>query len=236
MERDTLKSIQLTPRPLFGGAMSICIPSQWRDVSEIRQVPDNQEVFQDCTFADGSVFQGELGIHGSGGCIVIEVLEREDDVSDDCAAEFYYKDLAEANGSIDDSNSRDDIGREYSIDYLASWTVGNVTNNIDVDEENNNDKGSNIMPQLSVKTKAFTCIGHQRVSPLRNRTTLEEGKSNVIKVELCVLRLEQVHTDLLISLSLPTSHDKYTKKENAHDPLFLEVLRSFQVLDWSLFG
>jgi hypothetical protein len=98
------------------------------------------------------------------------------------------------------------------------------------------DKGPNIMPQLSVTTKAFTCIGHQNVSPLRNRTTLEEGKSAYIKVELCVLRLEQVHTDLLISLSLPSHQDKDSRMEYIHNTLFLEILRSFQVLDWSLFG
>jgi hypothetical protein len=230
-------STKLTPRPLFGGAMRVCIPSQWRDVSEIRQVPDNQEVFQDCTFTDGRTVHSELGILGSGGCIVIEILEREDGLNDDSTAEFYFKDLAEANGSIKDANtSGENAGGDYSIDYTTSWNVGTDTKTMTLDEGNRDDKGSNIMPQLSVRTKAFTCIGHQNVSPLRNRTTLEEGKSDCIKVELCVLRLEQVHTDLLISLSLPSYHGRDSRMEHGHDALFLEILRSFQVLDWSLFG
>lgn len=237
MESNRSKPTKLTPRPLFGGAMSICIPSQWRDVSEIRQVPDNQEVFQDCTFADGSTVQSELGIQGSGGCVVIEILEREDGLNDDKAAEFYFKDLAEANGSMDETSSNAENGaNDYSVDYTASWNVGNDAKNMLMEGEIEKDKGPNIMPQLSVTTKAFTCIGHQNVSPLRNRTKLEEGKSAYIKVELCVLRLEQVHTDLLISLSLPSHQDKDSRMEYIHNTLFLEILRSFQVLDWSLFG
>lgn len=237
MESNTSKPTKLTPRPLFGGAMSILIPSQWRDVSEIRQVPDNQEVFQDCIFADGSIVHSELGIQGSGGCVVIEILEREDGLNDDNAAEFFFKDLAEANGSIDEaSTNAENKASDYSVDYTASWNVGNDAKNMHMDGEIINDEDSNIMPQLSVRTKAFTCIGHQHVSPLRNRKTLEEGKSAYIKVELCVLRLEQVHTDLLISLSLPSHQDKDSRMEYIHNTLFLEILRSFQVLDWSLFG
>ena len=33
---------------LFGGAITTSIPSSWRDVSQVRQVPDKQEVYQDC--------------------------------------------------------------------------------------------------------------------------------------------------------------------------------------------
>ena len=34
---------RLTKRPLFGGAIDIDVPCAWRDVSEVRQVPDHQE-------------------------------------------------------------------------------------------------------------------------------------------------------------------------------------------------
>ncbi|PXF47944.1 putative ran guanine nucleotide release factor [Gracilariopsis chorda] len=38
-------SAQPHHRPLFGGAISTAIPPQFADVSKIRQVPDNQEIF-----------------------------------------------------------------------------------------------------------------------------------------------------------------------------------------------
>lgn len=36
---------RLPPRPLFGGAITCTIPSQFDDISQIRPIPDNQEVF-----------------------------------------------------------------------------------------------------------------------------------------------------------------------------------------------
>ncbi len=70
-----------TERPLFGGALSCDIPTDWRDVSDIRQVPDHQEVWQEM---DGSV-------------LVVEILQRQD-VDDPNAALFFFMDLAESNG------------------------------------------------------------------------------------------------------------------------------------------
>ena len=49
----TLES-KLVKRDLYGGVMTISIPAEWRDVSDVRQVPDHQEVYQDCTFAEGN--------------------------------------------------------------------------------------------------------------------------------------------------------------------------------------
>lgn len=37
------------PRPLFGGALQMIVPPSFADVSQIRQLPDNQEVFADAT-------------------------------------------------------------------------------------------------------------------------------------------------------------------------------------------
>ena len=41
---------------LFGGAITTSIPSSWRDVSQVRQVPDHQEVYQDCNEETGVSF------------------------------------------------------------------------------------------------------------------------------------------------------------------------------------
>lgn len=70
-----------TERSLFGGAISCQIQSSWRDVSDIRQVPDHQEVWQDL---DGAV-------------LVVEILQRQE-VDDPHAATFFFNDLAESNG------------------------------------------------------------------------------------------------------------------------------------------
>merc|ERR1712170_184349 len=66
-------------RPLFGGAISCDIPSAWRDVSDVRQVPDHQECWQEI---DGAV-------------LVVEILDRQE-VGDHSAASFFFADLARA--------------------------------------------------------------------------------------------------------------------------------------------
>jgi hypothetical protein len=70
-----------TERSLFGGAISCEIPTSWRDVADVRQVPDHQEVWQDM----------------NGAVLIVEILQRQE-VDDQNAASFFFNDLAESNG------------------------------------------------------------------------------------------------------------------------------------------
>ena len=55
------------PHPLFGGALSASLPPGARDVSDLREVPDNQEVFA----------------HGhSDQSLIVELLEFQGQVED----------------------------------------------------------------------------------------------------------------------------------------------------------
>ena len=56
--------------PLFGGALSVHVPLGWRDASDLRPVPDHQEVW----LSPPSESEGTL---------VIELLEREKNAADD---------------------------------------------------------------------------------------------------------------------------------------------------------
>lgn len=73
-------------RALFGGAFSLDIPPRFSDVSGVRQIPDNQEVFVDQN-TDQSV--------------IIEILEQVDSATDGDAAKFHFGVLAEDNGAPD---------------------------------------------------------------------------------------------------------------------------------------
>lgn len=229
----------LQDQDLFGGAMKIGIPQEWRDVSDVRQIPDHQEVFQDCTFAQkgnqiSSSGVQSASVQGTGGCVIVEILEREDDVSDEQASSFFFNDLADAN--------KNDQTDERKFEYSNVWTVGHTTDssNISPNEEEKLD-GSNLMPKISARVKACTCIGIQGVGLMRNQKKIEEGKSSKVRIELCVLRLEAVQTDLLISLSTPlfASNDGDNQLlhagKNGHSSLFKSILKSFEVVDWSLF-
>merc|ERR1712216_177996 len=68
--------------PLYGGALECDIPESFSDISELRQVPDNQEVWAD-TLCDRS--------------LIIEILERESEVPDGQAVSHFLGHLAFAN-------------------------------------------------------------------------------------------------------------------------------------------
>ncbi|KAK4203587.1 hypothetical protein QBC40DRAFT_346190 [Triangularia verruculosa] len=56
------------PTPLFGGALTVDLPSNFADVSKLRQVPDNQEVYID---KDGFT------------SIIVDIIERVHTTADD---------------------------------------------------------------------------------------------------------------------------------------------------------
>ncbi|KAK3115587.1 hypothetical protein LTR53_004893 [Teratosphaeriaceae sp. CCFEE 6253] len=67
------------PASLFGGAITCLLPSHFADVSNLRQVPDNQEVYLD---TDGFT------------SIAVDILERVDK-PDREALEWHLKDIVE---------------------------------------------------------------------------------------------------------------------------------------------
>ncbi|GAA0150434.1 hypothetical protein LIER_09379 [Lithospermum erythrorhizon] len=66
-------------RPLFGGAISTVFPLRFQDVSNIRHVPDHQEVFVDPTRDESLIF---------------ELLDLKTDVADEGSAAWFLQDLA----------------------------------------------------------------------------------------------------------------------------------------------
>ncbi|ORX64287.1 Mog1p PsbP-like protein, partial [Linderina pennispora] len=74
-----------TVRELYGGAMTMQVPSGMVDISEFRQVPDNQEVFCD-TSTDRS--------------LIIEILEAVPQPGMQ-AIEYHFAQLANANDAAE---------------------------------------------------------------------------------------------------------------------------------------
>jgi hypothetical protein len=55
-------TVLLPVKELFGGAIRMGVPPQWTDVSDLRQVPDNQEVwcYQQCSRSSVASRQQQL--------------------------------------------------------------------------------------------------------------------------------------------------------------------------------
>ncbi|KAL6652619.1 hypothetical protein ACP70R_011544 [Stipagrostis hirtigluma subsp. patula] len=67
------------PRPLFGGAISSTFPARFQDVSNIRDVPDHQEVFVDPDRDESLIF---------------ELLDLKGEVEDAGSALWFLRDIA----------------------------------------------------------------------------------------------------------------------------------------------
>lgn len=102
-------------KDLFGGSITSEVPTSWRDVSDVRQVPDNQEVFQST----------------EGACLIIEVVEYQKQVLDEDAAAFFFNDLAETNGEEAVQSSRFDRAPKLADERLVP-RLRNATNPVRV--------------------------------------------------------------------------------------------------------
>lgn len=70
--------------PLFGGALSASLPHSAKDVSDLREIPDNQEVF-----AHAHTDQS----------LIVELVEYQAQVADHDAARYHFEDIAQSNGA-----------------------------------------------------------------------------------------------------------------------------------------
>ncbi|KAG7514742.1 hypothetical protein JOB18_041874 [Solea senegalensis] len=82
----TAGDIACQPYPLFGGAMSTVIPHSATDISELREIPDNQEVFAH-THTDQS--------------LIVELVEYQGQVSDQDSVRYHFEDIAGSNKALE---------------------------------------------------------------------------------------------------------------------------------------
>ncbi|KAG0567631.1 hypothetical protein M758_7G127200 [Ceratodon purpureus] len=79
--KPTEKSVKMM---LFGGAISCRFPARFKDVSDVREVPNNQEAFVDPNRDES---------------FIIELLELKESVADAGSARWFLEDLATEQGS-----------------------------------------------------------------------------------------------------------------------------------------
>jgi Ran-interacting Mog1 protein len=182
-------TMTFTRRNLFGGAIVCELPENWKDVSEIRQVPDHQEVYHGLSEGDDEP------------CFIMEILEYQDAISDHDVASFFWNDLKESNDCVSD------IVLYHQIP--------------------NNESFSHPM---------FTCLGIQFMNGknrnIVDKNILSEDVEMKVLINLCVVRLPHVTSDLLITLSRKTIlplNEEFQEE-------FLLILSSLNILDWTIFG
>jgi hypothetical protein len=88
----TVTAPTFTPRPWFGGAMSASLPATFLDASDVRPVPDHQEVWHDSGSAGAAA-------------VMVEIVEHDaEGVSDAQAGAHFFADAAEGAGAAADTS------------------------------------------------------------------------------------------------------------------------------------
>eukprot|EP00287_Rhodomonas_sp_CCMP768_P025364 CAMPEP_0202828592 /NCGR_PEP_ID=MMETSP1389-20130828/15010_1 /ASSEMBLY_ACC=CAM_ASM_000865 /TAXON_ID=302021 /ORGANISM="Rhodomonas sp., Strain CCMP768" /LENGTH=259 /DNA_ID=CAMNT_0049502091 /DNA_START=89 /DNA_END=868 /DNA_ORIENTATION=- len=190
-------------RMLFGGGVELRLPSTLEDVSDLRPVPDHQEVWVDSE---------------SEASVIVELLEREEEVEDSKIAEHIFSGIATENNATD-------------IEIIAQRRLKDA-------------EVPNLMAHLMCPQRWISCwvlSGSQSVAKFRETTR------DTILLHLLVARLPNVDTDLVISLNQPISVDtSVLRSEFARtsvavgfeqgQTLVEDIARSLRVRNWSLFG
>jgi hypothetical protein len=187
-------------KELYGGAISCELPASYADVSELRQVPDNQEVF------------AEIKTDQS---IIIELLQREE-VSNDKIGEHLFSNLAADNAASDAS-------------VVFSETL---------------DQDS--VPHLADPIPKSLLVGYQQVAKFKDEEKHGDAAKNRLRVILIVIRLENVTTDLTISINTPVEIAELSSSNEfecladasgeAGQEISLRILKTLKINDWGLFG
>ena len=88
MSKSSIKE-KMQKQLLYGGAIECAIPNNFVNTSDIRQVPDHQEVFHEL-----------IPTSSSPRMIVFEILELQSN-NKDCneAVQYFFEDLADSNGA-----------------------------------------------------------------------------------------------------------------------------------------
>ncbi|KAI4829532.1 hypothetical protein KUCAC02_023572 [Chaenocephalus aceratus] len=100
--------------PLFGGALSAVLPHSAKDTSELREIPDNQEVFVH-EHTDQS--------------LIVELVEYQSQVENEDAARYHFEDIAGSNKALEPdafevtSSFPDSSSAASAETHRQPWTV-----------------------------------------------------------------------------------------------------------------
>ena len=229
-------------RELYGGAIIAKLPSDFKDVSDFRPVPDHQEVFLN---------DHEVSIN-------TELLDLGHDQSDDMVLSYYFHDLATNNES-----QHHQILHERLIleDQHPTTVFGHVP------AEQGGQQG--FMPAIGGSHTKMMLIGKQSVKKYRSETSplhdvyiimtlirLRNVDTDVLltfNIPSTLLSTRNISPETLeMNLNLdffisPTAAaaDGHDEGDEGHQALtsalpelvnYREYLQSFQVRDWQLFG
>ena len=151
---------KLETRRLYGGAITMSYPPSYQDVSPFRMVPDHQEVWADRNGTDNS--------------IIVELLNLKEEVSIADAAQFFFKDLADASDAA-----------HAEVVHAGQISIADLCPEI-----------GEAMPD----TEMSCAVGVHEVAKFRDEEKSGAAARNKVMVYLANIRLQKVGTDMLVTM------------------------------------
>lgn len=145
-----------------------------------------------------------------GQVLVMEILSREKNVSNEEAASYFFKDLAEANG----------ITSPEGLEFYSHADMPLID--------------SDLLPSDAI---VLGGAGKQLVAQGRDTDRAGNPRNLVAhwtRIDLCVIRLPNVASEVLVTLTSPG--DAIGASLSAPNELFGRICHSIRFVDWSLFG
>ncbi|KAI1317423.1 hypothetical protein EDD11_008487 [Mortierella claussenii] len=203
-------------RELYGGAITLNLPSKFEDISHVREVPNHQEVFVNID-EDQSV--------------IVEILELAE-ASDEACAAFHYQQLAEDNDAEDSS-----VIQSVSVlsnAELPSWPADAKIYLL---------LGQQWIDKFNERQRQREDAAAAAASGRGPSQTPVQDARNLVQIMMVIVRLPRQETDIVISYNVPLQISaSSSSRQVAHEGNILEaetwfrtLIASFQVRDWGLF-
>ncbi|KAG0295053.1 hypothetical protein BGZ96_012626 [Linnemannia gamsii] len=201
---------------LYGGAITMNLPSKFGTISHVREVPDHQEVFVNVD-EDQSV--------------IVEILELAAEATDENCAAFHFQQLAEDNDAEDASviQSVSLINNAELPTWPADAKIYLLLGQQRIAKFNEQQR----LQQHHLASAAST-----------TSTSSAADARNLVQIMMVVFRLPRQETDIVLSYNVPLQiSDSSSSKQVAHEgnvaeaeTWFRTLVGSFVVREWALFG
>lgn len=220
-------------RSLFGGAIVVYLPAHFKDVSEVRQIPDNQEVFMDMN---------------SSSTITVEILQYQEDVRNEVASVYFFDDLGETNQATKKNVLSQGIIKSATFMPMVRETFPKC---VLIGEQRcvQANPGSSGCLLSLCSLPLYILLFSLTITFLILKATPKN--SDLVYIMLALVRLKMVDSEILITLStnnllsqpgdvkLFLSQDSHVfniADEYSPEDALRALLHSFDIKDWSLFA
>lgn len=208
-------ALEIATRELYGGAITVQLPADVVDASDLREIPDHQEVFLSNRTLTSIIF--EINEYQQPSSVISESSNNA--ASDEAAASYHLKDVIDDTDHLSDSGIQT-VRTRLSQPSMSKFSAYQSTATI-------------VSPELDRSRKSTL--------PLAWQTTPAQKEQLVGTIQLLV-RMEDYDTDLCVRINVPLKEFGDSQSEAAQNEVTVamevmkSIIESIDIKDFGLFG